>query len=214
MKIIKYLWVLAILFSNVSSGANVRWKHPTPSSTLVNAALKEAQVIRSAKGKEINLENVSSLTALAADDQQDDFFLTTVDPDLTLYTKGFSRNPGLIGLIFEESFQRAGIPDKPVKGFVYHYKGKIIGATFSLPHMTHSENERSSMILHTQPLSPFTITVLYQDGTTASYDVKSVETRARFGGGFKSRQLDSFDGKLWLDFDEKYHYFVGMPYNR
>lgn len=207
-----FLLMLALIFIS-GCGANVRWTQPRPSQGLVIKALKEAQEIRDVDGKEVDLASLGALDKLAGNKQQADFYLASIESDLTLIVTGFSRNELIAGLRTPEDFANAGIVNKPIIGLAFQYKGRIKGATFATPHMTDSDDSRVSMILHTTPLSPYTVIVLYEDGTKAQFTIHSVNIRKQFGGGFVASPTNAFDGKLWLNLDRFRHYYIGMPYS-
>lgn len=206
-----FLLMLALFFI-AGCGPNVRWVQPRPTDELVVTALKEAQEIRDVNGKEVSLASLGSLDTLATDKQQADFFVATINADLSLRTKGFTRNALIVGLRRPEDFARVGIINKPTIGFAFEYKGKIKGATFATPHMTYSDDSRDMMILHTEPLSPFTVIVLYEDGSRAEFAIHSNKVRKQFGGGLVATPTDRFDGKLWFGLDNFRHYYIGMPF--
>ncbi|WNN54679.1 hypothetical protein RIN66_21365 (plasmid) [Hafnia alvei] len=80
--------------------------------------------------------------------------------------------------------------------------------------MVGSEKSREDMVLYTKPMSPFSVTVLYQDGTKGQFNIESKQTTAIFGGIY-STKLDKFDGKLRIN-NKLYsdRYYVGMPYSQ
>ncbi len=201
-----------ILLSGCAKG--IRLQHPKPSLELVKSALLEAQQVRDVKGNPVDNKNIASFDKLiTADSKVEEFFLASVDSDLTLHTKGFTRNEYIFGLDFPEGFARAGIPNKPIRAILYQYSGKLKGALFAVPHMTDSANSRESMVLFTDPITPFYVDVFYTDGSSAKYNLKSSNSYAVLGGGFRRKQTNKFDGKLWLELDNSRHYYVGTPYN-
>lgn len=209
----KLLLFVLVIFSIVGCGSNVRWRHPTPSMSLIATAMKEAQKPRDIHGKDVNPDVLTNLKKLATEGQVEDFFLMTIDFNEIVYASGYTSNERHFRLNNPERFTALGLTNKPIRGFAYFYKGKAEGAAFAVPHMVRDENSRENMVLHTDPITPFKVFVLYQDGTVESFNLHSTE-RDPLAGRYATRQLDYFDGKLWLSLDFSRNYYVGLPYNK
>lgn len=206
--------ILIFMIFTIVGCANVRLKHPTPSKEMVITALKESQELLDINENKIDLQKIKNIEKLPVNELPADFFLAKIYPDLTIHTMGFTSNELLVGLRSGQDLKNAGIIIKPIKGFVYDYTGKIERVLYATPHMVDSENSRKDMVLYTKPMSPFSVTVLYQDGTKGQFNIESKQTAAIFGGIY-STKLDKFDGKLWIN-NKLYsdRYYVGMPYSQ
>lgn len=199
MKVLASLLVVfGALFSLVGC-QNVR-SNPKPSQMLFKTALEEVQEVRGSNGEELDEGTIKSALAGEFNDETPELSLTTIKPDGPLSTQGYGHGMSLarIGLRTDKRFDDYKITDKPARGFVYSYSAKVTGLSFATPHMTEHSDSRVSLILHTKPESPYRVVIYYEDNSTAILDLVTYRTSRRYGGGYKSTRLRSFDGKLWL----------------
>ncbi|QIG05413.1 hypothetical protein [Proteus sp. ZN5] len=140
---------------------------------------------------------------------------TTRLANANFYTAGYSTNIHWLGLNSPEKYAFYHLVDKPMLGFKYTYEGIITGSAFQSHHMVDSDDERADLLLATKPVTPYHVIIYYEDGTSAAFEFLSTSTSTRLGGGFKIKQLNEFDGILWMTVDPHTKtYFVNGPYNR
>ncbi|MBG5921330.1 hypothetical protein [Providencia stuartii] len=194
------LWLFAALsVCLLSACANVRWQHPTPSTEIVQLMMAEIQGARNIDGEEYTVEETfSRLRAQKEIKGTRPFQVITISQNHEITIEGYSEYFDSIGLITDADFARFSIPNKHnIQGYYYSYRGQMVAVNYSLPHMVRDANSKDSLVLQTQPITDYHITVVYLDGTQYPFKYRSTSVSAGMFGRYKSYK-NSFDGRFYI----------------
>ncbi|WP_040691647.1 hypothetical protein [Providencia burhodogranariea] len=206
MIIQKWGYSLTIIFLSllISSCANVRWKHPTPSTEIAKLMMTEIQGAKDIDGQVFPIEE--TLTRLQKQNETKGtrpFQVVLIGKNNELMLEGYSEYLNSIGLLTERDFARFSIPNKEnIQGYYYSYRGTMTTIRYSTPHMVINSGSKDSLVLYTKPITKYQITMIYQDGSKYLFNYNSASI-SRGILGFSKSYSNSFNGRFYVSTDYK-----------
>lgn len=193
-KFLTFILTLSLLFT-LTSCSNVRWKHPTPSDDIILTMARQIQGAENIDGKPFPLEyTVEVLKHKAVDANTQGFKIVALAPDNELIIAGYDTSLALIGLRSEPDFNHYAIPNPDnIQGFFYTYHGTLKSIRYAVPHMIKDSDTKSDLVLYSQPLTDFNVTLIYKDGSQYPFKLHSSPVSRGIIGRYKNYS-NSFDG--------------------